>query len=59
MNRLSMPLRRDHTRRRAMRQWNWSSTAITVPAYKAAHPVVKLFQTEFDTNLRFAYRHSH
>jgi protein-disulfide isomerase len=27
------------------------------PHCKAAYPVVKLIQAEFDTNLRFAYRH--
>ncbi len=59
MNRLSMPLTaRDHI------QGPRDATLELVeygdyqcPHCKAAHPVVKLIQAEFDTNLRFAYRH--
>ena len=59
MNRLSMPLTaRDHI------QGPRDATLELVeygdyecPHCKAAHPVVKLIQAEFDKNLRFAYRH--
>ena len=59
MNRLSRPLTaRDHI------QGPRDATVELVeygdyecPHCKAAYPVVKLIQAEFDTNLRFAYRH--
>jgi len=59
MNRLSMPLSaRDHT------QGSRDATVELVeygdyecPHCKAAHPIVKRLQAEFDTNLRFSYRH--